>query len=229
MRKIHVPTHLITRRRMIAAGAGLLAAPSGASSALATPAAPADTLAFRVMRHGDEIGRHVLHFERNGTNMTVRIAIDVRVTFASIPIVRYTHRGTEYWQNDMLAGVDGRTDRNGAQQWLSARRDSMGGLAVTGSQTKPYVAPATALPTSYWNHRMLDGPMISMEDGVLLHPHRKDLGIEPVALASGAMIPARRTDLSGDFAAIVWYDAQSNWASLGVTVADGSEIRYQRL
>ena len=212
---------VLSRRGLLAGGLALAGTPARG--------APTHALEFRVMRHGDEIGRHRVQFMRNGANLTVTIAIDVRVTFASIPIVRYRHRGTEFWQNDMLAGIDGRTDRNGALQWLSARRNPADGLAVTGSQTRPYVAPAQALPSSYWNHRMLDGPMISMEDGVLLHPKRTDRDIEPVKLANGAAIPARRTDLAGDFSAIVWYDAEGHWASLGVTVADGSDIRYERL
>jgi hypothetical protein len=44
------------------------------------------------------------------------------------------------------------------------------GVVVFGSKTERYVAPEPAGGTSYWIRRLLKGPMISREDGVLLRP-----------------------------------------------------------
>jgi hypothetical protein len=46
--------------------------------------------------------------------------------------------------------ADGET---AGQRWTDA------GLVVEGSGTRPYIAPENALPTTYWNPRMLLGPM----------------------------------------------------------------------
>jgi hypothetical protein len=100
---------------------------------------------------------------------------------------------------------------------------------VTGSKTKPYVAPDGALATTYWNRRMLDGPMISTEDGVLLRPNIATYPSENIRLASGSSIIAERIALSGAFTVDIWYDQANMWASLGFSGADGSSVRYERL
>ncbi len=76
---------------------------------------------------------------------------------------------------------------------------------------------------------MLDGPMISLEDGVLLSPKVTDLRTESVRLASGSVIPATHYNISGSFHADVWYDATRTWAGMALTVVDGSQVRYERL
>ena len=75
----------------------------------------------------------------------------------------------ETWQGGTLVGLSAETDKNGQREWVNARRTGEG-LVVTGSRTARYVAPEPAIATSYWDRRMVDGPMISLEDGVLLRP-----------------------------------------------------------
>jgi hypothetical protein len=76
---------------------------------------------------------------------------------------------------------------------------------------------------------MLNGKMISLEDGVLLSPKIADLRTDSIRLASGQMIAANHYALSGAFAVDLWYDAAETWAGMAMTVADGSEVRYERL
>ena len=216
----------IGRRAVLVAGAAVVA--RGAAGAAALPVPQSGALGFRMMRHGDQIGTHKVTFERSGDVLTVRIAVDAVVTFASIPIVRYRHRAVEIWQGAALFGVTGETDKNGARGWVDVRRTEAG-LVVTGSQTARYVAPAKAIPTSYWNKQMLSGPMISLEDGVLLAPKVADLRADSIRLASGRMIAADHYALSGAFAVDLWYDASEAWACMAMTVVDGSEVRYERL
>jgi hypothetical protein len=194
----------------------------------ALPVPTGDALAFRLMRRGSEIGRHTLAFEPKGDAMLVRVTVEARVSLLSIPIVHYTHRVEETWQNGMLTGVTGDTDKNGRLEWVRAHRTEEG-LVVQGSKTQQYIAPEPAYGTSYWDKHMLDGPMISMEDGVLLRPRITPLAPENIPLASGATIAASRYNLSGSFNVDVWYDRTDTWASLAFTAADGSEIHYERL
>ena len=104
-----------------------------------------------------------------------------------------------------------------------------GALIVEGSQTARYVAPGGAIGTSYWNQRMLEGPMISLEDGVLLRPKVALHRDETIRLASGAPLIADHYALSGAFAVDVWYDTSRTWAGLAFSVADGSTVHYERL
>jgi len=217
---------MIGRRTVLLAGAAVVT--RAASAAVALPVPSSDSLAFRMVRHGSEIGTHALTFAHDGETLTVRINVDALVTFATIPIARYSHRGVETWRGTTLIGLTGDTNKNGSRQWIRAQRTD-DGLEVQGSQTKRYVAPEAAIPTSYWNKRMLDGPMISLEDGVLLSPKIADLRMENVRLASGQVIAADHYNLSGAFAVDLWYDEQRTWAGMAMTVVDGSEVRYERL
>ncbi len=204
------------------------AAAAAGRQAFALPVPPGNGLAFRLIRHGGDIGRHTLVFEGQGDVLTVHVTVDASVTFLSIPIVRYTHRCVETWQGGTLVGLTGKTDKNGQEGWVNARRTGEG-FVVLGSKTQRYVAPEPAIATSYWNKRMLDGPMISLEDGVLLRPKVAVRGAEAVRTAYGATIPAEHYNLSGAFAVDLWYDQTSTWAGLAFDVADGSSVHYERL
>jgi hypothetical protein len=209
---------------VIAAGASIAA--SKAAGALPVP--PDNALGFRLIRHGSDIGRHTLAFQPHGDALTVRIAVDALVSLLSIPVVRYTHRAVETWQGGTLVGLTGQTNKNGQQEWVNARRTDEG-MVVLGSKTARYIAPDGAIGTSYWNKRMLNGPMISLEDGVLLRPKVAQRQPEAIPLASGTTIPAEHYKLTGPFNVDVWYDRTDTWAGLAFDVADGSEVRYERL
>lgn len=216
---------MIGRRAVLLAGA---AATVAGSASAGLPVPPGDILAFRLIRHGNEIGHHTLTFDHQGDTLTVRVAVEARVTLLSIPIVHYTHSVVEVWQDGQLASVTGETNKNGQHEWVNARRGSEG-LVVLGSKTQRYIAPEPAGSTSYWNKRLLDGPMISLEDGVLLRPKVVEERVEPIPLASGATIPADHYNLSGAFRVDLWYDRTDTWASLGLPAADGSYVHYERL
>ena len=65
---------------------------------------------------------------------------------------------------------------------------------MVGSGTEHYIAPEQAIGTTYWNRRMVNGPMISLEDGVLLRPdvalHRPNRSGWPAAPPSPRIITA---------------------------------------
>jgi hypothetical protein len=213
----------IGRRAVLAAGLGMA---GRASADVKLPAG--NVLAFRMIRHGGEIGKHVVTFVPQGDALTVHVTVDALVTLLAIPIVRYTHRATESWQGGTLVGLTGTTTKNSEHEWVSASRagDS---LVVTGSKTARYVAPASAIPTSYWNKHMLSGPMISLEDGVLLRPDVTQHPTEPLKVASGGSIPAEHFSLRGAFDVDLWYDRTDTWASLAYTAMDRSTVHYERL
>jgi hypothetical protein len=220
---------MIGRRGLLLAGGGLVIAQGViARGADALPVPAGDELAFRVMRHGNDIGRHQLTFARQGEALNVRIAVDVLVTFLSIPLARYTLRATESWQGTTLIGLSGQTTKMGSHQWMNAQRTGED-LVVTGSKTARYVAPPHSMGITYWNKRLLDGPMISMEDGVLALPKVTPLGPQKTRLASGATITTSGYNVKDSFDVDVCYDQGNTWASLTLTAVDGSEILYERL
>ncbi len=215
---------MIGRRAILLAGATIAARPAAA----ALPVPPGNGLAFRMIRHGSEIGRHILTFERRGDTLTVRISVEAQITLLTIPVAHYSHHAVETWQGETLVGLNGQTNKNGEKQWVDARRTGEG-MVVQGSQTARYIAPPQAIGITYWNKRMLNGPMISMDDGLLVRPKVAEVRAEAVPVASGGTIPAEHYNISGSFNVDVWYDNTGAWASLALDIADGSEVRYQRL
>ena len=215
---------MIVRRALLLAGATALARRAVAG----LPVPRDDSLDFRIMRHGTEIGTHTITFQRNGNVLNVHTAIDVRVTLLSIPVARFNHRSNEVWRDMTWVAAEGQTSKDGEHDWMEAHRTSAG-LTVAGSQTRPYIAPESATPVSYWNKRMLNGPMISLEDGVLSSPKVADLRTDSVLLASGRTIPATHYSLSAPVDADLWYDETDTWAAMVFTTVDGSEVRYERL
>jgi hypothetical protein len=200
-------------------------APSGVAG---LPIPPSRALAFQLMRHDSAIGTHTLDFKVEDDTLTVQIVVDVLFTLGPIPLVHYTHRNTEVWRGGRLSRLEAHTDRNGTELYMSAHRVAAG-LRVEGSGTSPYIAPEDALPTTYWNARMLHVPMIGTQDGILVHPRVTEKPIEPVRLASGAETAARCYSLTGDLDLELWYDPESRWMSMRFRVADGSVISYERL
>ena len=189
---------------------------------------PGGSLTFRVMRYGVPIGTHALVFEHQPDGFDVHIGVNALVKFGPIPFVRYTHSNREAWRNGRLSDIAAHTDRNGTELQMHAWRADAG-LHVEGSGTAPYVAPENALPTSYWNPRMLDGPMIGTQDGMLVRPKVTETGVGHIRLASGDRIAARRYELSGDLDLLLFYDMAGVWAGMSFAAADGSIVHYERM
>ena len=127
---------MIGRRAVLLASAALVARRAFAG----LPVPRGDSLSFRIMRHGSQIGTHSIAFDYDGELLRVRSAADVNVTLLSISLARYKHRGSETWRGTTLMELTGETDNNGERGWMSARRTSTG-LEVVGSKAARYVAP----------------------------------------------------------------------------------------
>jgi hypothetical protein len=227
----------IARRPLLRAGgvltcgmlaSGLLMRSGSAHAAATLPVPPSGMLAFRLIRHGGPIGTHTIKFSQQGDTLTVQIDVEVLVKFGPIPLVRYTHHGMEVWTGGRLARIEATTDKNGTRLSMSAQRTDAG-LSVVGSAAPRYIAPETALPTTYWNQRLLNSPMIGTQDGMLVHPTVRDVGPYSVPAVSGTPIETTRYTLRGDLDLDLFYDQTRTWAGMEFSVADGSVIHYEPL
>jgi hypothetical protein len=220
----------LTRRDLgIAALAGCIAHPAAA----AVPPAgipvgtPVGTIVCKVFRAGHDIGRATYAFVPYADTLTVSIAVDIRVRFGFLTLYRYTHTNAEQWRGDQLIGFSARTDNNGQPQFAAAHWNGSA-LAVTGSGTRPYVAPARAIGSSYWNKRTLTDPLINSQTGKLLNVRLASVGPGRAVLASGASVPAAEYRMSGDLRMNLWYDGAGQLAGLQYYAHDGSVITYEK-
>ncbi|MCB8873997.1 DUF6134 family protein [Acidisoma silvae] len=216
------------RRSVLAFGAGsaaLLA--SGPVRAQVVP--PGGQIAFQLVRNGDIIGHETVTFQPSGSRLTVAVDVSIRVTVAMIPVYRLHHHETETWENGQLISFAATTHKGGrdfyAQGWRENGRFMVRGTAHPDS----YQVPPGALPTSQWNHAMLDGPMINTEDGRMMHPAVTAAGQTTVAAANGRKIPARMFSARGDLHFDTYFSASWEWVGLSFRAEDGSFVTYEKL
>ena len=215
---------MIERRQVLLGGAVLAGMPAMLRASLPVPG---DKLGFDIMRKGSKLGTHELSFERNGDALSVHSAVDLVVKIGFITLYRYSLHAEERWLGDELVALMTSSSDNGTPNQVSGRRDATG-FVVEGTKAKRYVAPANALPASHWNRRELDGPLINVQDGRLMHPKVAIGGSDMIPTATGTQIRANHIVLTGDVQLDMWYDAKPSWAGLSFKAKDFSTIRYER-
>ncbi|MBW4023655.1 MAG: hypothetical protein HIU92_11055 [Proteobacteria bacterium] len=196
--------------------------------ALAQSVPPAGQLAFDILRRGSRIGQETLTFRQAGNRLIVDVEVSIRVTMAMIPIYRLHHHETETWQAGQLLSFAATTEKNGSQYYAQGWRDGEAFMARGTACPKAYVAPAHALPTSQWNHRMLNGPMINTEDAKLMRPVVTDLGFAEVPLADGGTVRARHYRARGDLRFDTFFSENWEWVGLSFHAPDGSLVTYRK-
>jgi hypothetical protein len=216
---------MIGRRRILMARTVVATGVTSVAPTLLVPRGNA--LTFRMVQHKSEIGTHASTFVHKGDPLSLQIATDIGVALLSIPIARYRYRGVEIWKGNSLAEATEDINKSNHQRINAHRIDE--GVVALGSQTKRSVAPPYAIPTSYWNTRMLDGPTTSPEDSPVLAPRVVDLRMERAQLAAGRVIAADHYSLNCPFTTDLWYDETPPWAWISLGVVHGSDGRDDRL
>jgi hypothetical protein len=180
-------------------------------------------LLFSVERGGEVIGEHRLAFTAQGADLFVDIAIQLEVTFASIPVFRYEHVNREHWRDGRLVALDSRTDDDGTPYTVTARAVA-GGLSVEGSEGK-LLLDAGTLTTAYWHPRTVQVErLLDTQRGRLLTLENRFLGRDLLEVG-GEQLPAARYGVDGDLTMTLWYGPERQWCGLAFD-ARGEEVRY---
>jgi hypothetical protein len=211
---------------MAAGGGALLLTPW---RAFAQSVPPDGQVRFNIVRYGSLIGQQQLTFQQSGNQLTVFVDISIRVTLAMIPLYILHHHETETWENGQILSFAATTIKNGSHFYAQGWRNG-GQFRVRGTASPDgYVAPPDALPTSQWNHAMLDGPMINTQDAKLMHPCVTDRGYAMVPLAKGGTVRARRFNVTGDLHFDTFFSDSWEWVGLSFPAPDGSLVTYQKV
>lgn len=214
------------RRAVLAAAAGAAAWAATPWRALAQSVPPTGQLGFSIFRHGSRIGQETVTFRQDGDRLSVEVEVAIRVTLVMIPVYQLHHHETETWQGDQLLSFTATTTKNGSHFYAQGWRDGDNLMARGSASPTPYVAPPHALPTSQWNHRALNGPMINTEDAKLMHPVVTDEGYADVPLADGGTIRARHFRAQGDLRFNTFFSDSWEWVGLSFHAPDGSLVTY---
>lgn len=199
-----------------------LAWPSIGLTAQDLPYGP--TLSFAVYRNGEPIGRHTLAFQRQGSELTVDVSIDLSVKFLGFTAYRYTHRARETWADRSLLSLSAETDDNGRKHVVRARR-TRDGLAVE-HDGKHEILPAGLLPSSHWNIQQVEqSSILNTQLGTPARVQIVAVGREMVRTSSGS-VPATRYRYTGDVTKEQWFDDRGRWVKTRFKASDGSSIEY---
>jgi hypothetical protein len=217
------------RRTVLGVAASGAAAAMTPWRALAQSVPPGGRLNFNLIRDGSRIGEETVTFQPDGDRLTVVVDVAIRVTLAMIPVFRLHHHETESWQDGQILSFAATTMKNGSHFYAQGWRDGSQFMARGTARPDAYVAPPDALPTSQWNHAMLQGPMINTQDGKLMHPTVTDRGLAEVALADGSTVQARHFNARGDLRFDTFFSDSWEWVGLSFPAPDGSVVIYQKV
>ena len=134
-----------------------------ARAAEAASATATATRRFDLFRGAARIGRQSVTVARSGSQVTVKVDIDISVRIVGVAIYRYTLASSEVWDSGRLMRLDAVTNDNGSRQVAAGRRES-GRLAIEGSGYSGALGgnPGT---TTYWSPAFLKRPVwISTQD-----------------------------------------------------------------
>lgn len=218
-----------------------VAAQQQAYAAADFPYKPVTT--YKVLRNGQEIGSHVLRFERSGGQHVVHIDIDYNVKLLGITAYRYQHRGREVWRGEQLQSLETRSDNNGRKYAVRAERTADGLMiererpAETSEaaamfqglgppQIEREMLPAGTLPTSLWNVRQVrQSNLLNTHYGKICRMYVVPTARERVPTAGGS-VEATRYTYTGDIRMDQWFDDRGHWVRAAFKAFDGSVIEY---
>jgi hypothetical protein len=192
---------------------------------LAAPKAYAETIAFQVLRNGNQIGTHTMAFDRDADEVKVIIAIDITFKLAFITLYRFAHEGHELWRHDRLVSMDTRTNDDGTKHVISLRAEGETyRISVDG---RDVVVPRMSLGSLWRADYPADGTMLDTVDGSLLKVRSRIIGEEKIPTASGE-VSARHFEIRGDLVRDIWFDSAGALLRLLFPADDGSQIEYRR-
>lgn len=210
----------LSRRGLMAGGLVLFACP-------ALAAAPAGRrLSFVVSRNGEEVGAHRMTFSGPAAAPRVLTEVEMLVKLGPVPVFRYRHTAEERWADGRFQSLETRTNANGRNRHVVARRTSAGVVIEAGRER--IAAPEDAAPLTHWNTAAFGDPLFNPQEGKLLKIAANRRGGETIRLTDGSPLAATRWTLRGDAEIDNWYDAQGVWAALRGKLPDGSTMDYKR-
>lgn len=195
------------------------------ASAYSLPVPAGDHLHFRVLRNGNPIGDHFIHFKPSETGLAVSTAGSLLVKFAGIPVFRYSVRATEYWEKGVFRQLDSAVNFNGTPLTVHAERVG-DGYSVRGTRVPRYVAPPNLLPLTYWNKMMMEGTILNIQTAHCYPVTVHSPGWNALPTANNGTITAQRFNLTGKLHMSIWYDEDNNWS--GLAFKKSGNISYEK-
>jgi hypothetical protein len=210
------------------AGAGI--AWLGPQDARATSWTPLDR-SFSIIRDGDDIGRHDVHFSTTANGLEVSTDIDIAVKVAFITAFRFEQRAREQWQDGLLVRSNVTTNDNGTKSEtnLNAHGDD---LSVQGGVDNRVlrVPLGTMSDIAFWNLQIVrQRALVDLQRAELTSLAARHSGTEEIEVGGTQITTERYTiDAESGRNGDIWFDAAGNWVR-GMMVTRGETLEYRLL
>ena len=214
---------MIRRRTLLVTAAG---------ACLAARAARADgvfeNVTFKVFRKGEDIGRHAIRFEPDGTATKVTTTIDIKVKMAFITLASFQQEAVETWKDGRpLEGKSRITDDGKVSDMTFSTSGS--DLLVQGPKGRIKAPGGTMTDISFWNEDIVRQPVvIDTQTTDLIRMSSEGGGRkEMVDLGGGRRVEGTRYELTGSQgrSGFVWYDAAGRFLRTSFTTR-GEQFEY---
>lgn len=199
----------LRRRAAMLAAPALLAARAGR--------AQGSEIAFRILRKGEAVGRHVVRFAARGAERVATSELVIAPRVLGIVVYRYEHRYEEVTEAGRFRRVASRLDRNG--RVLEVRGEAVPGAVLLDGTAGPQRLPADAAPLSWWEMRRMGGavPLFGTTTG-------RALTLAWQARRGAAGGP--EYTCTGEVNATVSFDPAGRWVGFSARGEDGTDIVY---
>ena len=204
-----------------------LAVAVGVFAPVGQAAERAGIFTFTVTRDGEPIGFYRVAFSHDGERTEIKSEMKLEVSFAMVPLYRFSNRRHEVWQDDRPLLISSRTDDNGEQLDITFRPDGAGYVRTVNDRVDRFDASARVL--AMWNPATVEaepGLFVSVIEDQTLELAFTLVGRETVVV-DGREIGVDHYRMFGDEERDIWYDGAGQVARVRFE-RDGAEIEYRR-
>lgn len=187
---------------------------------------PGKRLEFTILRDGEEIGRQVLTFSREGERLAVETKVEIAVKKLFVTVHRFERSARSVWQDGLLQSYTASTDNNGEKSRVRIvpRKEK---LAIDANGT-PSTAPRMHKVREFWNIDILSqnsviNTVTGEVEAISVTPPEKT-----VLELGGKKIPARLYRVTGKATRSLWYDEKGGLLQISRQARDGSIILTRR-
>lgn len=204
-----------------------LAAASPWSSVSAISGIPdSGSLGFTVLRNGNDVGKHTIHFTRgdDGIKVDVQTRVNVKLPLIGVSVYHFEHEGHELWRDGALVALGSVTDDDGAAHELEVRREGQR-LRVTSNGSQ-HESAGDLIPASLWHPDLVKRSLLlNTLDGREMPVSVTEQPGETVQVR-GRTVNARHFVVSGGLERELWYDADGVLVKVAFAAKDDSRIEY---
>lgn len=180
---------------------------------------------FRVYLDDKEIGYH--HFTLTPAGESLQLSSKARfdVTFLKVPLYRYRHNSTEWWDSNCLRQITSSTSSNGKSSQLEGAVEGNAFLLNTGEDVTRL--PGCISSFAYWNRKALDrARLLNPQTGDYAEAELEYLGQDSVAIGGIATAAHRYRLRTDDHPIELWYSLDNEWVALESSVTGDRSLRY---